>query len=69
MVNRGGSRHSPDVDKNANVGLEDGSEGVEEPTVRVDLFLILFLQTEQNLYGDMAAFGPLDGERRRVDRH
>ena len=56
MINRSGSGHGSDIDKNANVGLEDGTEGVEEPTMRVDLFLILFLQTEQNLDGDMATF-------------
>ena len=67
MVNRSGPGHSSDIDKNANVGLEDGTEGVEEPTMRVDLFLVLLLQTEQNLDWDVTTFVSLDGERRRID--
>ena len=40
--------------------LEHLANGVEEPTVRVDLLLILFLQTENDLYRDNATIGTLD---------
>jgi len=60
VINRSGSGHSSDVDENANIGLENWTEGVEEPTMRVDFFLVDLLQTEQNLHGEMATFGPLD---------
>ena len=69
VIDRSGSRHGSDVNKDANVGLEDGTESVEEPTMRVDLFLVLFLQAEQDLYGNMATFGPLDIEVGRIDGH
>lgn len=62
MINRSRSRHSSDIDKDANVGLEDRTEGVEEPTMRVDLLLVLFLQTEDDLHRDMTAFGAFDTE-------
>jgi len=67
VINRGGPGHSPDINKNANVGLEDRSKGVEEPTMRVDLFLVFLFQTEQDLDWDVTAFGPLNGERGRID--
>lgn len=69
MINRSGSRHSSDIDKNANVGLEDRTEGVEEPAMRVDLFLVLLLQAEYNLHRDMATLRPLDTEGGGVDRN
>ena len=69
MVNRSGSGHGSNINKDANVWLEDRTKGVEEPTVRVDLFLVLLLQTEQDLDGDMAAFGPLNVEGGRIDGH
>jgi hypothetical protein len=46
VIDRSGARHSSDIDKDANIGLEDWSESVEEPAMRVDLFLVLLLQTE-----------------------
>ena len=62
MVDRSGTRHSSDINKDADVGLEDRTEGIKEPAVRVDLFLVLLLQTEQNLHGEMTTFGSLDVE-------
>ena len=40
MVDRVGARHSADVEEDADVGLENGAEGVEEPSMRVDLLLV-----------------------------
>ena len=62
MINRSRSGHSADIDKNANVGLKDRTEGIEEPAMRVDLLLVLLLETEYKLYRDVAAVSPLDTE-------
>lgn len=35
------------------LGSKTGSEGIEEPSMRVDLLLILLFHTEDNLYRDM----------------
>lgn len=67
VVNGSGPWHSPYVDEDANIGLEDRTEGVEKPTMRVDFFLVLLLQTEDNLHRDVATFRTLDIERGRVD--
>ena len=69
MINRSRPGHCADIDKNANIGLEDWTKGVEEPAVRVDLFLVLLLQAEQNLNGYVAAIGPLNGKGGGIDGH
>lgn len=67
VINRSGSGHSSDIDKNANVGLKNRAKGVKKPTMRIDLFLVLLLQTEYNLHRDIATFGSLNVECRRID--
>jgi hypothetical protein len=37
------------IDENANVWLEALAEGLEKPSVRIDLLLVLFFQAEENL--------------------
>lgn len=63
VIYGGGTRHGTDVEENADVGLEDRTKSVEEPSVGVDLFLILFFETEDDLNGDDALFGSFDFER------
>jgi len=62
VINRSGPGHSSNVNENANIGLEDRTEGVEEPPMGVDLFLVLLLETEKDLYRDVTTFRPLDVE-------
>jgi hypothetical protein len=49
MVNGCGTGHGTYVQEDTDVRLKDGTESVEEPAMRVDLFLILFLETENDL--------------------
>jgi hypothetical protein len=42
------------IEEDTDVWLEDGSEGVEEPPVRVDFFLVFFFEAEDDLDGDDA---------------
>lgn len=60
MVDGRGAGHGADVEEDADVGLEDGSEGVEEPAVGVYLFLVFFFEAEDDLDGDDAFFGAFD---------
>lgn len=52
--------HGTHIEQNADVGLQDGAERVEEPAVRIDLLLILLLQAENDLHGDHAAVSAFD---------
>lgn len=54
MINRAWTRHRTDVEQDANIGLENGAKGVEEPTMGIDLLLIFLLETEDNLHGHNA---------------
>jgi hypothetical protein len=49
MVDRSMARFSSHIDQTAHVGLDQRTEGLEEPSMRVDLFLILFLETKEHL--------------------
>lgn len=60
MINGGRTGHGADVEEDADVGLEDGPEGVEEPAVGVYLFLVFFFEAEDDLDGDDAFFGAFD---------
>lgn len=55
MVDRILSGFCSCIQKNADVGVQHATECLEEPTVRVDLFLVLFLQAEDHLHRDRAA--------------
>ena len=52
MIDRCRARHSAHVEENADVGLQNGSKSVEEPTVGVYLLLTLFFEAEDDLDGD-----------------
>ena len=41
----------PNIKEHADVRLKHSPKGVEEPAMRVDLLLVLFLHTEDNLRG------------------
>ena len=60
MVDRGRTRHRADIEEYADVGLEDGTKGVEEPAMRVDFLLVLFFEAEDDLDGDDASLRTLD---------
>ena len=49
MVYRRGAGHGTDVKEDAEIGLEDGSDSTEEPTVRVNLLLIFLVEAEDDL--------------------
>ncbi|RUS32050.1 hypothetical protein BC938DRAFT_476390 [Jimgerdemannia flammicorona] len=61
-----------DIEQDTDVGLDDGTKGLEEPTMGVDFLGILLLQTEHDLDGDDVFVRTLefelgvDGELRRV---
>ena len=67
MVDRARAGPGADVQKDANVWLENRSKGIEEPAMRVDLLLILLFETEDNLHRYDSLLGALDlirlGER------
>jgi hypothetical protein len=62
MVNRRWSWNGTNIKEDTDIGLEDGSESVEEPAVRVDFPLIFLFETEDNLDGDDTFFGSFDFE-------
>jgi len=45
MVSRRGPWHGTDIKEDTDIGLEDGTESIEEPAMRVDLLLILLFET------------------------
>ena len=62
MVYRRRARHGTHIKEDANVGLEDGAKGVEEPSMRVDFLLVLFFEAEYDLDGYNAFFCAFDFE-------
>ena len=60
MVDRARARSRADVQKDANVRLKNRSKCIEEPAVRIDLLLILLLETEYNLHRDDSLLCALD---------
>lgn len=65
VVNGGRTGHGTNIKQHANVGLQDGAKRVEEPSVRVDLLLILLLQTEDHLDRNQSAIRTFDLHGRR----
>ena len=53
---------SSNIEQNTNVGLKGTTEGIEEPSVRVQLFLVVFLQTKDNLARHYSLLGTLELE-------
>jgi hypothetical protein len=49
MVERGSARTSTDIEQDADVGIESLAKCVEEPSMRVELTLVLLLETEDHL--------------------
>jgi len=62
MVYRRRARHGTHIEEDADVGLEDGAKGVEEPSMRVDFLLVLFFEAEYDLDGYDAFFCAFDFE-------
>ena len=58
------ARHSTDIEENANIGLEDRTERVEEPSMTVNLLLILLLEAENQLDRNHALVRGIDLECR-----
>jgi len=57
MVDRCWARLGANVEENTDVGLENRSEGVKEPTMGVDLLLVLFFEAEDDLDRNDAFLG------------
>ena len=62
VVYRHWTRHSTYIEQNTKVGLEDGAESVEEPSMRVDLLLVLLFKAKDDLDGYSAFFCAFDFE-------
>lgn len=43
VIDGGGTRHCTDIEEYTDIRLENRAESVEEPPMRVDLLLVLFL--------------------------
>lgn len=65
MINRRRTRHGTHVEKYADVGLQDRTEGIEEPAMRVNFLLILLLEAEDELHRHNILFVTLNLLRRR----
>ena len=57
MINGARTGHGTNVKKDADVGLENGTKGVEEPTMRIDLFLVNLFQAKDDLHRDNTLLG------------
>jgi hypothetical protein len=62
LVDGGSSGLWSNVEQNADIGLDQGAKGVEEPAMTVEFLLVLFLETENDLNGasasgDLASIG------------
>ena len=51
IVNGRASGLGSDIEQNAHVGLDKRAKRVEEPSVTIELLLVLLLQAEDDLYG------------------
>ena len=60
MVEGFGTGFCSDVEENADVGVQGTTESVEEPTVRVQLLRVGFLQAEDHLAWHNALFSALE---------
>lgn len=52
MIYTRGSRFGSYIEEDTDVRLKYGSEGVEEPSMGVYFFLVLFFEAEYELEGD-----------------
>lgn len=57
MVQAVRTRSSSDIKQDANIGLEHRPKRVEEPSVRVDLLLVMFFHEENDLSGNDSLVG------------
>jgi len=60
MINRARARHRTDVQEDANDRLKNGPKCVEEPAVRIDIFLLFLLQAKDDLHGNNTLLRPFD---------
>lgn len=54
MVERSARRLCADVEQDADIGVENASECIEEPAMRVDFLCVFLLETKDDLDGDNA---------------
>lgn len=52
MIDGGAAGTSPSVDEDADIGVKNAPEGLEEPAMGVDFLLVTLLKTEDHLHGD-----------------
>lgn len=64
MIDRRRTRFRAYIEQDTDIGLEDGAEGIEEPTMGVDLLLVFFFETKDDLDGDYTTRGIFDFHRR-----
>ena len=65
VVDRARARPHADFEKDADIWLKNRAKGIEEPAMRVDLPLVLFLEAEYYLHGVDALLWALDLVRLR----
>lgn len=56
MVDTRISRLGSDIKKNTNIWIQAPRKSIKEPSMGIDLFLILLFECKDNLYGDDTAF-------------
>lgn len=75
MIYGGTGGTGPGIDEDADVGVKDAPEGLEEPAVRIDFLLVALFETEDHLHWDGVfprggefhhIFLELDADLRRV---
>lgn len=62
MVYRLRTGHGTDIEEDTDMRFQNGAKGVEEPTMGIDLLLLLFLEAEYDLDGYDALFCAVDFE-------
>ena len=60
MIDTRWTWHSTRIQENTNVGFENGTESVEEPSMGIDFFLVFFFETEDDLNRDDSLFRSFD---------
>lgn len=62
MIDALRSGHSPNIEQNADIRLQDLPKRIEKPPMRVDLLLVSLFEAEEDLYGHDALFPPSEAE-------
>lgn len=69
LVDRGGSRTGANVQKHTDTRVDDGSEGVEKPAVRVEFLCVLFLEAEHDLDRNIVTGSRFDDLHTGINSH